>query len=62
MFSKFAVEIENREEKWELKASAKGENYKSEKHPYHTEIKAVTHHILKIEKNENYRIQVLFVI
>ncbi len=60
MFSKFEVKIEKVDQKWHLYGIARGENYNSDKHPYQTEIKAVTHHILEIKKNERYRIQVLF--
>lgn len=60
MFSNFSVEIEGEEGKWLLKGGASGEDYDEEKHPYDTEIKAVTHHILEIRKNEGYRVQVLF--
>jgi SHS2 domain-containing protein len=59
MLSKFKVQIQEEEGEWHLKGNAKGENIQ-EKHPYHTEIKAVTHHILKIEKNEGFHVQVLF--
>ncbi|NIM59616.1 MAG: archease [Candidatus Aminicenantes bacterium] len=60
MFSSFKVDIGGEEGKWQLKGHASGENYDEKKHPYHTEIKAVTHHILEIKKNEGYKIQVLF--
>lgn len=60
MFSGFKVDIEKDEEGWKLIASAKGETYNPQKHPYHTEIKAVTHHILKIEKKKDWNLQVLF--
>ncbi len=60
MFSTFSVKIEEGEGKWLLKGDASGENYDEKKHPYHTEIKAVTHHILEIKKNEGYRVSVLF--
>ena len=60
MFSKFKVEIMEQEDNWRLMGNASGENYKEGKHPYNTEIKAVTHHILEIKKNEVYEVQVLF--
>ena len=60
LFSKFKIEIEEKEGIWLLKGSAQGENFNKDKHPYHAEIKAVTHHILKIEKNDGYTVQVLF--
>lgn len=60
MFSQFSVDIQGEEGKWHLKGKALGEKYDEKRHPYHTEIKAVTHHILKIERNGDYKIQVLF--
>ena len=60
MFSQFKVKIKESEEKWVLMGSASGENYDEKKHPYHTEIKAVTHHILEIKKDDGYKVQVLF--
>jgi SHS2 domain-containing protein len=60
LFSKFQVNIQEEEGKWRICASAQGEDYQEEKHPYNTEIKAVTHHILKIEKDDGYMVQVLF--
>ncbi|UCG68544.1 MAG: archease [Thermoplasmata archaeon] len=60
MFSRFSVDIQGEEGKWHLKGKVEGENFDEKKHPYHTEIKAVTHHILKIEKSNGYKIQVLF--
>lgn len=60
MLSSFKVNIKEKEGKWVLKASASGENYDEKRHPYHTEIKAVTHHILEIKKNDGYKVQILF--
>jgi SHS2 domain-containing protein len=60
LFSKFQVNIQKEEGKWRIYASACGEDYQSENHPYHTEIKAVTHHILEIKKDDGYMVQVLF--
>ena len=60
MFSTFSVKIEGGEGKWLLKGDASGENYDEKKHTYNTEVKAVTHHILDIKKNEGYMVQVLF--
>ncbi len=59
MFTNFKVDIEEIEGKWRLKGNAFGENYDEKKHPYHTEIKAITHHLLEIKKNDVYRIQFL---
>jgi SHS2 domain-containing protein len=60
MFAKFAVNIQKEGEKWLLRGLAEGENYDPNRHPFHTEIKAVTHHILEVNLNEICRIQVLF--
>lgn len=60
MFSGFSVDIKEEKGEWLLKGSASGENYDESKHPYNTEIKAVTHHILKIERNDVWKTQVLF--
>jgi len=60
MLSSFKVNIKEKEGKWVLMGSASGENYDEKKHPYHIEIKAVTHHILEIKKDDGYKVQVLF--
>lgn len=60
MFSGFNVEVSEDKEKWSLKGRASGEYYDEKKHPYHTEIKAVTHHMLQIDRNDEWKIQVLF--
>lgn len=60
MFSKFRVDIEEKDGHWRLVGHACGENYDEKKHPYHVEVKAVTHHMLEIEKNEVCSVQVLF--
>lgn len=60
MLTKFGVRIEEEEGKWQLIGNASGELYDQKKHPYNTEIKAVTHHILEIKKSDGYTVQVLF--
>jgi SHS2 domain-containing protein len=60
MFSKFGVNVQKEGDKWLLKGNASGESYDQNRHPFHTEIKAVTHHILEVNLNEICRIQVLF--
>ncbi len=60
ILSKFQVDIQGKEGKWRLLASAYGEEYNPKRHPYHTEIKAVTHHLLKVEEKEQWNVQVLF--
>jgi SHS2 domain-containing protein len=60
MFSDFSADVKEENGRWLLEGMASGENYDENKHPFHTEIKAVTHHILKIEKKEVWEVQVLF--
>jgi len=60
IFSRFETFIRKEEGQWFLEAKAMGENYDPEKHPYHTEIKAVTHHMLEIMEDNGYKIRVLF--
>lgn len=60
MFSEFKVEIIKEGEIWRLDGLAKGEYFEPDKHPYHTEIKAVTHHILKVDIGDICSVRVLF--
>jgi SHS2 domain-containing protein len=60
IFSRFTVNIQNKGGKWQIEGTAIGEELNLEKHPYYTEIKAVTHHILKVEDADVCRVQVLF--
>ena len=55
IFCEFEVIIQDNE----LKGIARGEKYNPLKHELHTEIKAVTYHMLEIDKVEN-TVQVLF--
>ena len=57
LFGKFDVSIN--EEKCELNAKVYGENFDSEQHTVGKEIKAVTYHILEVNKEKGY-VQVLF--
>ena len=57
LFGKFAVSIN--EEKCKLNAKVYGENFDSERHTVGKEIKAVTYHILEVNKEKGY-VQVLF--
>jgi len=43
-----------------LKARAYGEKVDSSRHELKTEVKAATYHMLKVEKNDGFRVQVLF--
>jgi SHS2 domain-containing protein len=60
LFASFQVEVEEKGGQWHITGKALGENYDPEKHAYHTEIKAVTHHMLEIKEDNGYRIRVLF--
>lgn len=60
MFGKFNLNIKKNGDLWGLNGSASGENYDPKKHPYHTEIKAVTYHILEVNVNKICTVQVLF--
>ncbi|PIV69475.1 MAG: archease [Euryarchaeota archaeon CG01_land_8_20_14_3_00_38_12] len=57
LFGKFDVSVD--EEKCELNANVYGENFDSEQHTVGKEIKAVTYHILEVNKEKGY-VQVLF--
>ena len=60
MFCNFNLNIEKEGGLWGLKGRAIGEKYDPKKHPYNTEIKAVTHHILEVNVNKICSVQVLF--
>ncbi len=57
LFGKFNVSVD--EEKCELNSKVYGENFDSERHTVGKEIKAVTYHILEVNKEKGY-VQVLF--
>ena len=57
VFKRFDVtKLNNRQ----LKARSYGEKVDSSKHCLKTGVKAATYHMLKVDKNNGYRIQVLF--
>lgn len=60
LFAVFEVKIIQEGGQWSVKGKALGENYDPEKHPYDTEIKAVTHHMLEIKEDNGFEIKVLF--
>lgn len=60
LFAKFEVKMNKTDGQWRLEAKALGENYDPKKHPYDTEIKAVTHHMLEIKEDNGFEIKVLF--
>ncbi|UCF09214.1 MAG: archease [Thermoplasmata archaeon] len=60
MLSKFGVDISQEHGEFRLAGAAEGEGFDPKRHTFHVEIKAVTHHMLDISKNDGYRIKVLF--
>jgi SHS2 domain-containing protein len=60
LFARFEVKINKEDVQWRLEGKALGENYDPKKHPYDTEIKAVTHHMLEIKQDNGFEINVLF--
>jgi len=56
VFSQFDVRISGAS----LKASAKGEEFKADKHPIKTQIKATTYHNLEVWSNGQASVQVYF--
>ncbi len=58
LFKDFDVEID--EKRFKARGKCRGEVIDSSKHEIKTEIKAVTYHLLKVEKNEDWMVQVLF--
>jgi SHS2 domain-containing protein len=59
MFSKFKVEIEKKLEKYILNGTAWGEEFDPQRHESRDEVKAVTYHLMNIEKNKIYMVQVI---
>ena len=58
VFGDFKVELSDNYK--HLHAIVGGEKYNREKHGYGTEIKAITYHMLKVEKKPPYTVEVLF--
>jgi len=58
VFGAFKVELDNNYR--HLHAIVGGEKYNRKKHGYGTEIKAITYHMLKVEKKPPYTVEVLF--
>ncbi len=57
--SQFGVSISKKNEGYELEAQVKGEQLDIEKHGYKVEIKGVTYHMMKIERNKTVKIRFL---
>lgn len=61
--SHFRVSITKKdEERYELRATAKGEPFDVEKHRYKVEIKGVTYHMMRIEKESDKRFKIRFLL
>ena len=52
LFARAEVEIEEREGRLRLTATARGESYDEERHPLKVEVKGVTYHDLVVEERE----------
>ncbi len=57
--SYFDVSISKHNDRYELKATVRGEPLDIEKHRYKIEIKGVTYHMMKIERNKVVKIRFL---
>ncbi len=57
--SHFNVLISKHNDRYELKATVRGEPLDIEKHRYKVEIKGVTYHMMKIERNKTVKIRFL---
>ncbi|HLE35239.1 MAG TPA: archease [Nitrososphaerales archaeon] len=57
--SDFEVFISKHDDKYQLKATVKGEQFDVEKHQYKIEIKGVTYHMMKIEQNKTVKMRFL---
>lgn len=57
--SDFKVFISKHDDKYQLKATVKGEQFDVEKHQYKVEIKGVTYHMMKIEQNKTVKMRFL---
>jgi SHS2 domain-containing protein len=60
VFNKFKIEInETSEKKFQIKAKAWGEEFNPELHEIRDEVKAITFHLMKIEKEDGCRVQLI---
>ncbi|WP_456481886.1 archease [Methanopyrus sp.] len=51
LFSDFEVrELKEDEDGWKVRGVARGEPYDPDRHPFHTEVKAVTYHNMRVER------------
>ena len=59
LFSDFRVNISNSDERYNLKATIKGETIDWDKHERKSEIKAITFHMMDVKKTEHYELRVI---
>jgi len=59
LFSKFDVKILEKNKRFFLLAKAYGEKIDKKKHQLKTEVKAVSYHMMKIQKNGEYKVRVI---
>jgi len=59
LFSKFDVKILEKNKRFFLVAKIYGEKIDRKKHQLKTEVKAVSYHMMKIQKNGKYKIRVI---
>jgi len=59
VFSKFKVDIKNKENEYHLKGELWGEEFNPDIHEARSEVKAVTYHMMDIKKNNNFILQVI---
>ncbi|MEO2240567.1 MAG: archease [Euryarchaeota archaeon] len=53
LFSEFEVdELERTDDGWRAAGTAKGEPYDPDRHPFHTEVKAITYHNMRVERED----------
>jgi len=57
--SDFKVLISKHDDKYQLEATVKGEQFDVEKHQYKVEIKGVTYHMMEIEQNKTVKMRFL---
>ena len=53
LFSKIDIDIEATDEGYRLKAKCKGEKFNPEKHPFESEVKAISYFDMKIEESKD---------
>lgn len=60
VFSRFQVDISGDEDQgYQLEAEVWGEEFEQSRHESRDEVKAVTYHLMEVEKEDGYRLQVI---